>query len=414
LLRSVLGLQAGKGQVYEIPFDLVLCFVRWVIFQFPQKCMPESTVKIRIIEKPFKFAFPVGTSRGTLLAKTAWFIVLEGATSKKALALGEGAPLPGLSLEGTQEWRTFSNAVEGRTFAAPEDGKWRQFADYVFRKVQVNSFSSGVFALECCAAAYETQTPFLYFDSPFAQSNAPIEINGLVWMNAPAKMLAQAAEKAKAGFTTIKFKIGTQDWPSELALLRSFRNQFGKDEYTLRVDANGAYKPGQVEYVLDDLATLGIHSIEQPIAAGQFNAMATLVKNSPVPIALDEELISLAPVAELHDQIRYMNPAFVVLKPTLQGGLGQAEDFINLTKAMPATGWWLTSSLETTVGLTALAQFTASFPQTIPHGLSTGNIYQKSLPAPIALEGANLYCTGQWPANYNALIHQLAQSDLEE
>ena len=205
-------------------------------------------------------------------------------------------------------------------------------------------------------------------------------------MDTLAAMRLQAEEKVKAGFTTIKFKIGSLDWQAEHSLLVDFRRAHSADEITLRVDANGAYAPDQAMRVMDDLHKLAIHSIEQPIRAGQHNQMHRLVNEGAIPIALDEELITPMPADELFDMIRFLNAPYLVLKPTLIGGLAHTEALIAATEKS-GKAWWLTSSLETPIGLTVLAQFAARYPNALPHGLSTGKIYADSFAHPNVLEG---------------------------
>lgn len=215
-------------------------------------------------------------------------------------------------------------------------------------------------------------------------------INGLVWMDTLAAMRLQAEEKVSAGFTTIKFKIGSLNWQAEKSLLADFRRAHPVDEITLRVDANGAYTIDQALRVMDDLHKVGVHSIEQPIRSGQHNQMHHLIKEGAIPIALDEELITPMPADELFDMIRYLNAPYLVLKPTLIGGLARTEALISTTEKA-GNAWWLTSSLETPIGLTVLAQFAARYPNALPHGLSTGKIYADSLAHPNVLEGDRLY-----------------------
>ena len=346
-----------------------------------------SNIKVSIAPRSFSFAFPVGTSRGVLTGKVSYFVFIH---SGNDTGVGEGSPLPGISLEGSSDWQRLSLALAGKTFALPISGSESVWAKNVFDMCGQPAFSSGMFGLETAAAHLLGGGSGKLYDNNFTNGAKPIEINGLVWMDSLEVMLSQAIAKSNQGFTCIKFKIGTKVWGDERRILMLFRKQYPEDVVQIRVDANGAYDVDRARYVLDDLQKLGVHSIEQPIAAGQHAAMAALIKESPIPIALDEELISPMPVDERDDMIRFINAPYLVLKPSLIGGIGATQHCIAVQTSM-GHNWWITSALETAVGLNALTQFAGGYSLSLPQGLSTGNIYKEFIETPIRLEKNNLH-----------------------
>jgi L-alanine-DL-glutamate epimerase-like enolase superfamily enzyme len=302
------------------------------------------------------------------------------------IGVGEGAPLPGLSLDGAAEWESFMTWLETKPeVELPDQGGAFRWAKEVAIRAGVVGASSILYALESAALSLLSGKPEVYFPGSYTAGGISLPINGLVWMDSLEAMYSQALEKVKAGFTTLKFKIGSHDWESEKSLLTAFRKKHSVEDITVRVDANGAYKEEGAFKVLEDLQKLDIHSIEQPIKAGQHTLMGRLVKEGATPIALDEELITQMPKDEILDMLAYVNAPFLVLKPTLVGGLAWSKELITATEKRNAS-WWLTSSLETTIGLTPLAQFAAQYDPMLPQGLSTGKIYTEALPNPNILE----------------------------
>lgn len=343
-------------------------------------------IRISIIPKTFHTAFIARTSRGSITQKRSWFVILE---AQGGIGIGEGAPLPGLSLDGEKEWERLAAWLEAHAEEVETPVEAYTWAASLADRAGVGRASSVLYALESAALSLLSGKSEVYYPGAFAEGDSSVPINGLVWMDTLPTMRAQAEEKVRAGFATIKFKIGSFDWVQERALLEDFRKTHSADEITVRVDANGAYTVEQALRVLDDLARLGVHSIEQPIRAGQYNAMKRLIAEGAVPVALDEELISPMPEDEMADMLRYVNAPLWVLKPTLIGGLARTEARIRQAEE-EKRGWWLTSSLETPVGLTVLAQFVARYANTLPHGLSTGKIYAEPIAHPNMLEGDRL------------------------
>ena len=237
------------------------------------------------------------------------------------------------------------------------------------------------------------------YPSRFDKGEHPITINGLVWMGDKATMLRRIEEKLDAGFRCVKLKIGAIDFDAELDLLRMVRGRFSRNEIELRVDANGAFSPDEAPHKLDALARYDLHSIEQPIKAGQWEAMAQLCATTPIPIALDEELVACRKVTpELTSQmLDTIKPQYIILKPSLTGALSGTNEWIKAATER-GIGWWITSALESNIGLSAIARYTASLSTQMPQGLGTGGLYTNNIPSPLQQIGEVLTCNpqGEW------------------
>ncbi len=330
----------------------------------------------------FRFAFEAGTSRGVLREKTSWFICLH----KNGIeGWGECSPIAGLSPEPLEiiyakiitvldEWQ------KDPAMILDPASRWME---------ELAKWPSLRFALETAWLDYSQGGQHKIYNNAFVKGKQAIPINGLVWMNTLEHMQGQIEEKLKQGYRCIKLKIGHHDVASELNLLKGLRERFSAQELMIRVDANGAYEKNTVYPVLDALAQLEVHSIEQPIAAGQAALMAEVCRNSPVPVALDEELIRCVATEERHALLDQLNPAYLVLKPSLHGGLLGCKEWIDLA-AQKNTGWWITSYLESSIGLNAIAQFTCEYDTTIFHGLGTGQIYTQNVGSPLEVESGKL------------------------
>ena len=227
------------------------------------------------------------------------------------------------------------------------------------------------------------------FESDFLQGK-PIEINGLIWMGDLPTMRERLEEKLSEGFRCIKFKIGAHDFSEELELLKQARAVAPSDKLEIRVDANGAYGYLRAKEVLQELAELNVHSIEQPISVGKWDEMADLCQNSPVDIALDEELIGIHGIDEKQALIESINPQYLIFKPNLLGGFKATEEWIRLSEARNI-GWWMTSALESNIGLNAIAQFAGSLDTKLPQGLGTGGLYHNNIDSPLVVEGGYIH-----------------------
>lgn len=236
----------------------------------------------------------------------------------------------------------------------------------------------------------QAENKFDLFPSEFTQNNQSIPINGLIWMGTEAFMKQQIQEKIEAGFRCIKMKIGAIDFETEYTLLKAIRKEFSAKDIELRVDANGAFSPDEALEKLKRLSELELHSIEQPIKAGQIEVMAKLCKQTPLPIALDEELIGVFKTSEKEVLLKTINPQFIILKPSFVGGFQGSTEWIQFAEKQQI-GWWITSALESNVGLNAIAQWTYTLQSNLPQGLGTGSLFTNNFESPLTVKHGSLY-----------------------
>jgi o-succinylbenzoate synthase len=327
--------------------------------------------------KPYelKFMRPVQTSRASYETRRVWFLFLE---VKSRIGIGECAPLPGLSHETTEEVEELLRAVT-------------LHPKHFLKNPEVTQPVSSVhLALESAWLDLQRGGNRVLFPSPFTDGRQGIPINGLIWMGSIPFMQQQIEEKLKAGFRCIKLKIGGQDFEKELAILQAIREQHSPDQLTLRLDANGAFAPNEALQKLQRLAPLHIHSVEQPIAPGQWNEMALLCKKSPVPIAFDEELIGITSSFRKEELLRKIRPQFLVLKPSLHGGFSGCNEWILMANHYHID-WWITSYLESNIGLNAIAQWAFHQQAKGYQGLGTGALYSNNIPSPLAISHESLW-----------------------
>ena len=228
------------------------------------------------------------------------------------------------------------------------------------------------------------------WESDFTRGERGIPVNGLVWMGDRPYMLEQVKEKLAAGFRVLKMKVGAIDFRDELKVLGAMREAFDETELEIRLDANGAWKAWEAPEKLERLAVLGIHSIEQPLAPGQGEAMAALCKAGIIPIALDEELIGVTGLEKRRKLLAEIRPRYIILKPGLLGGFSSAREWMAIAEAVGAQ-WWITSALESNIGLNAIAQWTATLETSMPQGLGTGSLYRNNIDSPLEIEGDLLW-----------------------
>ena len=286
------------------------------------------------------FKNPSGTSRGILKTKETWFIILE---NNNKIGIGETGLFRGLSIDDVP------NYEEKLIWICKNINLG---LDKLL--LELLQFPSLQFGLEQAFLSLESKTKFELFPSEFTQGKEAISINGLIWMGEKELMKNQIKEKLKTGFSCIKMKIGAIDFDAEIELLKSIRKEFTSKEIELRVDANGAFNPKNALEKLERLASLDIHSIEQPIKQGQVQEMANLCSKTPLPIALDEELIGIFSSEEKQELLKTIKPQFIILKPSLIGGFAGSKEWINFA-AQNKCDWWITSALESNVGLNAIA-----------------------------------------------------------
>lgn len=317
-----------------------------------------------------QFKNPSGTSRGVLHTKETFFLeILEG--DKKGI--GECALFRGLSFDDVPDYE------EKLTWLCENINQ-----DSAYLKKELLHFPSIWFGYEQ-AILNVKHGENLYFPSDFTEGKSSIKINGLIWMGNVDFMQTQIEEKLELGFDCIKLKIGV-DWNSEKEILRKLREKFPKEQLELRVDANGGFTFEEAKIVLNELDELGIHSIEQPIKAGNLEEMKLLCATTPTPIALDEELIDVVDFEEKRKLLEKIKPQYIILKPALIGGFSGTDEWISLAENL-GIGWWITSALESNIGLNAIAQYTFSKGNKMPQGLGTGGLFTNNFESNLQLEG---------------------------
>ena len=334
-------------------------------------------LEIRIEERVLHFKQPAGTSRGVYTERKIWLVEVSDG---KTVGRGECAPLPDLSCDARADYGELL----------------RRFCDEVERTGTIDyeamrDFPSMLFGLETAMLAL--QSPDRLFDTAFSRGEEGIPINGLVWMGNYDEMLARLEQKLKQGFHCVKLKIGAIDFDQELSLVKRIRDRFSFHEVELRLDANGAFPFEEALYKLELLSQYNIHSIEQPIRKGQWAFMAQLCRESPLPIALDEELIGVNSTEQKSQLLNIIKPAYIVLKPSLHGGMAGCREWIETARSHDV-GSWITSALESNVGLNAIAQFCSSVYGdhiTMPQGLGTGQLFTDNIPMPLEIRNDQLW-----------------------
>ncbi len=330
-----------------------------------------------------QFKNPAGTSRGVLNTRTVWFLFVE---ENGKTGIGECAPLPGLSKEKPEEIDYLIEDVCSDPLYFEE------------RPEELLDVPSLRFALETALQDVRTGGTQRLFPSPFTEGQAGIPINGLIWMADAENMHQQIEQKLNDGFRCIKLKIGAIDFEKELSLLKSIRQRFTPEQITLRVDANGAFRRDQAAEKLAQLSQFQLHSIEQPIAAGNWGDLAKLCEQTPIPIALDEELIGLNKREDKELLLDMVRPQYLVLKPSLHGGMAGCDEWIALAEERNID-WWITSYLESNIGLNAIAQWTFSKQVRNHQGLGTGQLFTNNIDSPLEIRGEQLWFNPDKPFN---------------
>ena len=337
-----------------------------------------------------QFKTPGGTSRGVLSSKDSWFIFVWEKNKPAKMGIGECSIIRGLSRD---PWHNFDGILQKLVEDINNHARWME--EGLLNAPAIR------FGLETALKDLELGGQRLLFPSGFTSGQQAIPINGLIWMGDLRFMRKQITEKIKSGFRCIKLKIGALHFEEELSLLKLIRADFNENDLELRLDANGAFSPEDALEKLNRLADFKVHSIEQPIRKGQWEEMAGLCEISPVPIALDEELIGVRDLHELHKMLEVIRPQFIILKPSLLGGWEQSEIFIREAEKQNI-GWWVTSALESNIGLNAIAQWTATLNNPLPQGLGTGQLFANNIPSPLHIEKAKLLFNPQ--ANWDLTL----------
>ena len=336
-------------------------------------------MRFEIEEKTLHFKQPAGTSRGVYTTRKVWLVRLSDGERE---GVGECAPLPDLSCDAMddEEYRSILNRVCEEFCQRQEldNDSWRQYP-------------SMLFGLE--TAWLNMTNGDRLFDTAFSRGEVGIPINGLVWMGSYEEMLKRMEEKLEKGFRCVKLKIGAIDFDQELDLVKRIRERFSHHEVELRLDANGAFKYEEALYKLELLSQYAIHSIEQPIKAGQWAYMAELCRESPLPIALDEELIGVKDPEMKRHMLNIIKPRYIILKPSLHGGMQGCREWIETAKDM-GIGSWITSALESNIGLNAIAQFASDVYGDhimMPQGLGTGQLFTDNIDMGLEIRGDMLF-----------------------
>lgn len=333
----------------------------------------------KIEARTLHFKQPAGTSRGVYTTRKIWLVHLYEGDSH---GVGECAPLPDLSCDAMGD-ESYSSILN-------------QFCEDICQKGEIDydalrDYPSMLFGLE--TALLNLQNGDRLFDTAFSRGEVGIPINGLVWMGNHEEMLKRMEEKLELGFRCVKLKIGAIDFEQELDLIKRIRSRFSFHEVELRLDANGAFPYNEALYKLELLSQYAIHSIEQPIRQGQWAYMAELCRESPLPIALDEELIGVNDPAMKRHMLSIIKPRYIILKPSLHGGMAGCREWIDAASEM-GIGSWITSALESNIGLNAIAQFASSVYGdhiTMPQGLGTGQLFTDNIPMPLEIRGDQLW-----------------------
>ena len=343
-------------------------------------------MRIEIEERTLHFKQPAGTSRGVYTERRIWLVTV---TDGSAVGIGECAPLPKLSCDDIPNYaevlRHFCDEVE-RTGEIPYEA--------------LRDYPSMLFGLE--TAFYEVRGKKeegrdVLFDTSFSRGEVGIPINGLVWMGTFDEMRERIEQKLEQGFRCVKLKIGAIDFDAELELIKQIRGRFSHHEVELRVDANGAFRFDEALYKLELLSQYALHSIEQPIKAGQWANMAELCRESPLPIALDEELIGVNDPEQKRQMLNIIKPRYIILKPSLHGGMMGVREWVDIARDM-GIGSWITSALESNIGLNAIAQLCSDIygdAIKMPQGLGTGQLFTDNIPMPLEIRGDQLWRSEQ-------------------
>lgn len=333
-------------------------------------------IQARFQKHTLQFLKPAGTSRGTYTSKDSWLLFLSDG---RYTGVGECSILKDLSIDDRPD---FEEKLE-QVCTDINSGVYHYDLPLI-------EFPAIQFGIETALLDLKNNGNHIIFPSDFTQGKIGITTNGLIWMGDKTTMRKQIARKLELGFSCIKLKIGAIDWETERELIAQMRHQFSASELTIRVDANGAFTFQQATEVLSELAELHVHSIEQPIKAGQWDEMAKLCENTATPIALDEELIGVYPFEKKQALVHTIKPQNLILKPGLLGGFKASDEWIQLANENNM-GWWATSALESNIGLNAIAQWVFTKNVNTHQGLGTGMLFSNNIESPLTLHGEKLY-----------------------
>ncbi|GEO05810.1 o-succinylbenzoate synthase [Adhaeribacter aerolatus] len=347
------------------------------------------SLQLEIIPHLLQFKFDARTSRGAMQQHQVFYLKLYDTRQKEIFGIGECAPLPGLSPEYTPDFKAkLFRQIEELNQIFIKEGV--QNLESIIYSNKLIIFPSLLFALETAWFDLERGGQRILYHNDFTQGKAGIPINGLIWMGDKAFMQEQIRKKLDDGYSCLKLKIGSLDFNTELEILAAIRKAATSKDLTIRVDANGAFLPAEALSKLEQLSAFDLHSIEQPIRAGQWEEMQQICRNSPVPVALDEELIGITELSQKENLLRTIAPTYIILKPTLLGGMQATAEWINIAGGF-GIDWWITSALESNIGLNAISQFTAQYTIAREQGLGTGQLYNNNIPSPLSIQQGHLF-----------------------
>jgi len=333
-----------------------------------------------------------GTSRGIMNTKETYFLILE---DKGKIGIGECGLFRGLSyddrLDYSDKLQWVCNNIDSGV-----DALWNELREW----------PSIQFGIEQAFLYLQSNNPFVLFPSRFTESAKAIPINGLVWMGSPEFMKQQIADKISNGFNCIKIKIGAIDFNEELKLIAGIRKDFSPETIEIRVDANGGFNSINALDKINQLSEFKIHSIEQPIKQNQYDSMAELCKTTSIPIALDEELIGVTNLQDKENLLLKIKPKYIILKPSLVGGFKGSQEWINIAEKL-GIGWWVTSALESNVGLNAIAQWTFTLENSMPQGLGTGGLFTNNFDMNLYVKNGHLWFDDQIEISVSDVLNQI-------
>ena len=345
-------------------------------------------MKARFKKTILNFRFDAGTSRGVLRHKPSYYLLLNDGSNT---GIGECSTIKGLSIDPEE---TYEQQLE-ELCKTINEGK-------PLKTIDLSRYPSIAFGLETALLDLQNSGKRILYESDFTNGKKPIAINGLIWMGNPDFMQNQISDKIAQGYRCIKIKIGAIDFETEYNLIQKLRQQYSPNDLEIRLDANGGFTANEALAKICKLARLNIHSLEQPIKKGQIEEMSYICRNSPIPIALDEELIGLN-TDDDSQLLDYIQPHYIILKPSLIGGISMAEKWISEAESRHI-GWWATSALESNIGLNAIAQWTATKHTQMPQGLGTGQLFDNNIPSPLEIKEAALHYNTQLKWDINAII----------
>lgn len=341
------------------------------------------------VKKTFHFNFKARTSRGLMKDKASWFIKLWDDANPQIYGVGECSPLPGLSPDSRPDFEAVVKETLNNLISSRRVIDWKSIGNIpALGDLVPPGFSSLRFGLETALLDLANGGKRIIFNNDFL-TGKKIPINGLIWMGDIDFTMGQISKKIAEGFRCIKLKVGGLDFDRECDILEYVRKRYFREDILIRLDANGAFKVDEVLFRLEQLSKYKIHSIEQPLKPG-LQEMEALCRKSPIPVALDEELIGIERKEDKVKLLERLQPPFIILKPSLHGGLSGCSEWIEIATTL-SIGWWITSALESNVGLNAICQFTANYTTDLYQGLGTGSIYEDNIASPLRVEKGNIF-----------------------